>query len=245
MAHKYTKTMTSGTKGVFALDTRGQYIRPAALPNDWKKVRLGIIASISGAVSDNNSPVAETMAVVDYHFNWLMGLSDGIGFPGDVGAGKFIGLKLGTYFAPNLCVGYNGGLWNISKTGLAADGLRPIGVFLDSNTLAGKMGGVGDLYGSQMTDPTATSNNAFGMVLELDCTTDNQLAASMLWTANCATDDATLTALLSGTLSGMGSVATGAWWTSSVPTNVSNFFIRWPLSLNRFQILNSQFEQLV
>ena len=204
-----------------------------------------MIASLTGVAGDNVVPVAEHMTNGGTpHFAWLFGLTDGLGFPGDVSGGKFIGGKINTEV--DIYVNYTSAAWNISKDG-ASSGVYPGAVV--ANNASFVAGDTNPLRGLvTMTDPSGPNSYCFGYVLELDCTVNGKLSASFGVVNNLArADNAEMSAVLcSSTNLGTSIVASGGWWTSVGPVNTGcqYWFMRWPLSLNNMRIHNYDYMQL-
>ena len=90
----FTKSCTyNRTEPCLRMQTRGLLQRLTGLPPNWTKVRIGMIASLTGAAGDNVVPVNETLAAGSGNLpnSWLFGLSDGVAFPQV--AGKFVGMR--------------------------------------------------------------------------------------------------------------------------------------------------------
>ena len=167
---------------LYNLGVRERFMRQTNLPTNWLKVRLGIIASLTGAPGDNSAPVADsisnTLAPI-LHSSMLFGLADGTaGFPGDAGSGKFVGVKNYVAAGATLYVYYypTASQWHIDVSG-SGSGTSPgmIPLFTNGATLGQ---GTNVATGNVCTfgDPTAASGNVcFAWIIELDVSTANQL----------------------------------------------------------------------
>ncbi len=160
---------------LYNLGVRERFMRQTNLPTNWLKVRLGIIASLTGAPGDNSAPVADsisnTLAPI-LHSSMLFGLADGTaGFPGDAGSGKFVGVKNYVAAGATLYVYYypTASQWHIDVSG-SGSGTSPgmIPLFTNGATLGQ---GTNVATGNVCTfgDPTAASGNVcFAWIIELE-----------------------------------------------------------------------------
>jgi len=232
----FTKTVTyNGTEPCLRMQTRGLLQRLTGLPPNWKKARIGMIASLTGAAGDNVTPVAETINVSDLTKDFFFGLSDGAAFPG-VAGGHFVGVHLTSGI--NMVVSKPSSWQIAADTGSTALMWRIIatnGVTLHAG-IGGSMANI-----PTMTDPTAVAAYCFGLVLEMDVSVTGTLTTALGLTSNLNRADATqMSSLLNGAVAGSES-QTGGWWSGSVNVACQDFFMRWPMSLNSLRVHNYDF----
>jgi hypothetical protein len=242
MANKFTKTVTfNGSEPCYHLATREQYKRQTNLPANWKIARLAMIASITAAAGDNVTPVNDQCnPSIGFHQDWLFGLSDGTGFPGDAAGGKFVGFHLSPSYT--LYVRNSSG-WKLSYD-QAAGAIGSTGIWLN-NASSGVSGVPASGITPGMTDPSAVASYCFGLMLQLDVSTAGSLVVSYAVTNGLSrADSAQMSAILSLVATVTHTAITGGWWTGSVPVNCQYWFMRWPASLNHMRIHNMDYMQL-
>ena len=243
-SNKFTKTVTfNGTEPCWHIYTRAQVLRLTNLPANWKKVRLGLIMSLTGATGDNVSPVAETLAASSStHLEWLFGLSDGTGFPGDVAGGKFVGWRPRVDLP--IIVVQNSGLWKIAYNSSPGDPVYPQALICNNSTVVAGSNAVAN-PSMNMADPTAAANYCLGLMLELDVSVTGVLTIGMGSVSNLSrADPAQLNAVKCLPVSASDHTTNSGWWNSTTPVGCSNLLVRWPLSLNHLRIHDWGAEQL-
>ena len=197
-----------------------------------------MIASLTGAGGNNVAPVSEN-TTSGLHNDWLFGLSDGTGFPGDVSGGKFIGQRL--FQSNSLYVRNVGGLTKLTDDG-ASGALILTGVTANNSTVVNST--TLQTLVPTMTDPTSGAAYAFGLALQFDVSTPGSLIVSCGLINNLSrADGAQMSGVIGANMSAYGTI-TGGWWSASVPINCQYWFMRWPLSLNHMRIHNYNFIQL-
>ena len=224
----FTKTCTyNGTEPCLRMQTRGQLLRLTGLPTNWKTARVAMIASLTTPAGDNSTPVAETLgATYDTHQTWLMGLSDGVGFPYDVSSGHFVGVRVNS--GQNIAVVNASSAWGISQDGGSNLYWRPFW----TNAHTSLQGGTDNAPSvPKMTDPTAVTAYCFGIVAEMDVSVAGTLTTAMAVTQNLGrADSVQMSAIINATLpAGASTTGTTGWWSSTVPVACQNFFIRQPV----------------
>ena len=213
------------------------------MPTNWKKCRIGVIASLTSASGDNVTPVAETLAAsTNTHLEWLFGLSDGTGFPGDVAGGKFVGWRPRVDL--NTWVTLNGGLWKIGYNSTPGDGPYPQALICNNSTLvAGSNASTNTNI--NMTDPTAAASYCFGIMLQLDVSVTGVLRVNMNTVNNLSrADEAQMNAVLTAATNAEDWTTASGWWSGTTPVACNQWLLRWPLSLNNIRIHNYDYIQL-
>ncbi|MGB8296661.1 MAG: hypothetical protein WCG85_14630 [Polyangia bacterium] len=236
----FTKSCTyNTTEPCLRMQTRGLLLRLTGLPTNWKKARVAMIASLTAASGDNAAPVSENNAG-GWHGDWIFGLSDGVGFPGDVAGGKFVGFDVAA--ATNNIYVRNPGPCKISGNGSTVP-MFTRGVWTNNASTGGSA--ISNTLMPTMTDPTAATGYAFGMMIEMDVSTVGSLTVAVGLTNSLdRADAAQMSSILNMAATLTHAAVTGGWWSGSVPVGCQYFFMRWPLSLNSMRIHNYDFIQL-
>jgi hypothetical protein len=217
------------------MGARDCYQRKTALPANWQKCKIGLIASFTNLTQSNGAPNAEAVGSYAFGNMFLLGLSNGVGVLGQAG-NQFVGAQMGLNFGAEQ-------ISNVTQWWLGTGSGNPASwSAVNGNGTSVNVSGTATAITMKVTDPTATSQFAFELVLQLDVTALNTLNGSIAASWGVSnTDDA----YLMGGLCDLGLSAltaeAGGWWSaggSPNPVNCQYLTIRWPFNNNRLRIHN-------
>lgn len=243
-ATKAVKTLTGGDKGMFILEPGVLFQRKTNMPDNWKKLRIGMIGSFTNTAAVNATPNAEqipnplTLKTVP-----IIGMSNGVAFPGEAG-NRSIGMRggWGNEYGASIrtAMSFSSPNWTVDTQTMNT-------LCSDGTTVYGAYPHAGSFLNWRIGDPTADSACMFWFVIELNTATSGQFSCNWWHSYNTPITDASDSALANiisnpSAISGnqnSGFTFTNAmcWWTAQ-PIGCQYFMIRFPFLQNRIRIMN-------
>lgn len=245
-----TKSLATGYETALILGGRDCFVRETNLPNNWTRVRIALIGSLTSLTSSNGTPSTEIIqgSNVAPGFLFAIGLSDGIGVYGQSGSlAKFVGITNGLSggsSSPQIIA--SSSLWGFGHTDVSTlDSINFNAAYSTGSVVQSTAASSAVLY-SNTGDPTATSSFCFYWGIDLFVSgsgTFTTLGAQ--GSSKSSTSDASLMGIFSLTYSPIGNpTPAGGWWAGNNPVNCTYLYIRWPFINNRLRIHNLGVMQL-
>ena len=240
-----TKSLATGYDTMMILGPKDCYQRLTNLPNNWRKARIALVASLTTASSDNGNPSSETISSAVSSSQMAIGFSNGTGSIGQA-TNYFVGIMNNLATFQNQYVYSGSGGYNLSMGPSSADSINFVPTIGSGSTIYQPSSFADNMY-ALTASPTSSTSFCFYWAIDIDVSVVKTLIVKAYDAINKS--DTSNTALLtmynqSYTEAWNNTGASGWWSGSNAPVNCQYIYIRWPFSNNQLRIHNMAVMQL-